>query len=102
MADAIRGEEKGVNYLDNPNLILIHSRCFGCIFLPKTPALLLLVHQVSATKGFACPPMQAGFGGVPSPSDHQAFVPGDRINPRRHMKGDESLTRIICHEIMEV
>jgi hypothetical protein len=56
MADAVRGEEKGVNYLDNSNLILIHSRCFGCIFLPKTPALLLLVHQVSATKGFACPP----------------------------------------------
>jgi hypothetical protein len=32
-----------------------------------------LVNQVSAIEGRHAPPMQARFGGVPSPLDHQAF-----------------------------
>jgi hypothetical protein len=45
----------------------------------KTPVLLLMVSQVLAIDGQHAPPMPTGIGGVPSPLDHQAFVPGDRF-----------------------
>ncbi len=44
--------------------------------------------QVSTTEGKHAPPMPSKVGGVPSPLDHQATQPGDRLIGSRHFQGE--------------